>query len=235
MHRLMVLYLVDGYLSYDCPCHVMAETIIVRECRHGQVRVQFGNIIRVDGDIMVIPANNRLAGREGLDERMQLAAGDELRARCTEIAVERRKEGKQPCGVGEAVSTSGYNLPAENLIHVVAPDCRRPNQDNFRRELLVNSYNAMFDEISKIEPRKTVVTPPLGMDVFAYPHREGARMTMEIVLDWMDGEEDPGVDMVLIVTDEVNFLNNMKTVYRESEDQFPGVDRTRDFRKGKIQ
>jgi len=232
---LMVLYLVDGYLSYDCPCHVMAETIIVRECRHGQVRVQFGNIIRVDGDIMVIPANNRLAGREGLDERMQLAAGDELRARCTEIAVERRKEGKQPCGVGEAVSTSGYNLPAENLVHVVAPDCRRPNQDNFRRELLVNSYNAMFDEISKIEPRKTVVTPPLGMDVFAYPHREGARMTMEIVLDWMDGEEDPGVDMVLIVTDEVNFLNNMKTVYRESEDQFPGVDRTRDFRKGKIQ
>ena len=235
MHRLMVLYLVDGYLSYDCPCHVMAETIIVRECRHGQVRVQFGNIIRVDGDIMVIPANNRLAGREGLDERMQLAAGDELRARCTEIAIERRKEGKQPCGVGEAVSTSGYNLPAENLVHVVAPDCRRPNQDNFRRELLVNSYNAMFDEISKIEPRKTVVTPPLGMDVFAYPHREGARMTMEIVLDWMDGEEDPGVDMVLIVTDEVNFLNNMKTVYRESEDQFPGVDRTRDFRKGKIQ
>ena len=231
----MVLYLVDGYLSYDCPCHVMAETIIVRECRHGQVRVQFGNIIRVDGDIMVSPANNRLAGREGLDERMQLAAGDELRARCTEIAVERRKEGKQPCGVGEAVSTSGYNLPAENLVHVVAPDCRRPNQDNFRRELLVNSYNAMFDEISKIEPRKTVVTPPLGMDVFAYPHREGARMTMEIVLDWMDGEEDPGVDMVLIVTDEVNFLNNMKTVYRESEDQFPGVDRTRDFRKGKIQ
>ena len=166
---------------------------------------------------------------------MQLAAGDELRARCTEIAVERRKEGKQPCGVGEAVTTSGYNLPAENLVHVVAPDCRRPNQDNFRRELLVNSYNAMFDEISKIEPRKTVVTPPLGMDVFAYPHREGARMTMEIVLDWMDGEEDPGVDMVLIVTDEVNFLNNMKTVYRESEDQFPGVDRTRDFRKGKIQ
>ena len=72
------------------------------------------------------------------------------------------------------------------------------------------------------------------MVVLSYPDREGARMTMEIILDWMDREEDPGVRMVLIVTDEVNFLNNMKTVYRESEDQFPGVDRTRDFRKGKI-
>jgi hypothetical protein len=43
------------------------------------------------------------------------------------------------------------------------------------------------------------------------------------------------VDMVLIVTHEENFLNNMKTIYRESEDRFPGVDRTRDYRKGKFQ
>ena len=213
----------------------MAETIIVRECRHGQVRVQFGNIIRVEGDVMVIPANNRLAGREGLDEKMQLAAGEGLREACTKIAVERRKEGKQPCGVGEAVTTAGFNLPASNIVHVVGPDCRRPNQDNFRRELLANSYNALFEQVSNIKKRETLVTPPLGMDVFAYPHREGARLTMEIILAWMDAEEDPGVRMVLIVTDEVGFLNKMKTVYRESEDQFPGVDRTRDFRKGKIQ
>ena len=213
----------------------MAETIIVRECQHGQVRVQFGNIIRVEGDVMVIPANNRLAGREGLDEKMQLAAGEGLREACTKIAVERRKEGKQPCGVGEAVTTAGFNLPASNIVHVVGPDCRRPNQDNFRRELLANSYNALFEQVSNIKKRETLVTPPLGMDVFAYPHREGARLTMEIILAWMDAEEDPGVRMVLIVTDEVGFLNNMKTVYRESEDQFPGVARTRDFRKGKIQ
>ena len=89
-----------------------------------------------------------------------------------------------------------------------------------------NSYSALFDEVCKLKPRETLVLPPLGMDVFAYPHREGARMTMEIILAWMDAEEDPGVDMVLIVTHEDNFLNNMKTVYRESEDQFPGVDRT---------
>ena len=44
----------------------------------------------------------------------------------------------------------------------------------------------MFAEVAKLEPRETLVLPPLGMDVFAYPHREGARMTMEIVLlGWM--------------------------------------------------
>ena len=184
---------------------------------------------------MVIPANSRLAGREGLDERMQQAAGDGLREHCAGIAKERRKLNLQPCGVGEAVSTPSFDLPASSLVHVVGPDCRRPTQDNFRRELMRNSYSALFDEVCKLKPRETLVLPPLGMDVFAYPHREGARMTMEIILAWMDAEEDPGVDMVLIVTHEDNFLNNMKTVYRESEDQFPGVDRTRDYRKGKFQ
>tara|TARA_B100001142_G_scaffold69762_1_gene69857 strand:+ start:8226 stop:8867 length:642 start_codon:yes stop_codon:yes gene_type:complete len=213
----------------------MAEVVIVRECKHGQVRVLFGNITTVEGDVMVIPANNRLAGREGLDEKMQLVAGPELREFCTNIAKERRKENLQPCGVGEAVTSPGFNLPAENLVHVVGPDCRRPSQDNFRRELLKNSYDALFEQVEKIEPRETLVLPPLGMDVFAYPHREGARKTMEIILDWMDGENDPGVRMVLIVTHEDNFLNNMKTVYREGEDQLPGIERTRDFRKGKFQ
>jgi len=213
----------------------MADVVIVRECRHGQVRILYGDIISVEGDIMVIPANSRLAGREGLDEVMQQAAGTGLREYCAGIARERRVLNLQPCGVGEAISTPAFDLPASNLVHVVGPDCRRPTQDNFRRELLRNSYAALFAEVENLDPREILVMPPLGMDVFAYPHREGARMTMELVLSWMDGEEDPGVRMVRIVTHEDNFLNNMKTIYREGEDQMPGVDRTRDYRKGKIQ
>ncbi len=211
----------------------MAETVIVRECKYGEVRVLFGNILRVEGDVLVTTANNRLAGREGLDEKIHQKAGPELREFCHGIAVERRKENLQPCGVGEAVTTPGFNLPFNNLIHVVGPDCRRPNQDNFRRDLLKKSYAAMFEQIEAVDERTTLVMSPVSMDIFAYPHREGARRTMEIVLAWMDEGEDPGTNMVLIVTDDNQFLNNMKTVYRESEDRFPGIDRTRAFRRGK--
>ena len=42
----------------------------------------------------------------------------------------------------------------------------------------------------------------------------------------MDGEEDPGIKEYNIVVKERNFINNMRTVYRESEDQLPGVDTT---------
>ena len=33
---------------------LMAEVVIVRECTHGQVRVLYGDIVGVEGDIMVI-------------------------------------------------------------------------------------------------------------------------------------------------------------------------------------
>ena len=89
----------------------------------------------------------------------------------------------------------------------------------------------MFEQIAALGGAETIVCPPLSMGIYAYPHREGARMTMEILLGWLDAEENPNVgDFVLIVNDE-NFVKNLKTVYRESEDQFPGVDVTRQHRK----
>ena len=47
-----------------------------------------------------------------------------------------------------------------------------------------------------------------------------------VLLEMMDGEKDYGIRDYTIVVKEKNFINNMRTVYREGEDQFPGVDTT---------
>nr|AIE98503.1 hypothetical protein [uncultured marine group II/III euryarchaeote KM3_05_H10] len=181
---------------------------------------------------MVTTANNRLAGREGVDGLLHDAAGPGLRAACDKIASDRRGENLQPCPAGTAVTTDAFDLPTEKLIHVTGPDCRRPNQDEGRRDLLRQSYEAMFEELAKLKKKevRTVVASPLSMDVFAYPHREGARLTMEILLTWLDAAEDAGVKEYLMVTQEQNFITNLKTIYRESEDQLPGFDCTREYR-----
>ena len=129
------------------------------------------------------------------------------------------------------MTTSAFELPQEHLIHVVGPDCRRPSQDEGRRELIVKAYEAMFAEVKALGGVETIVCPPLSMGIYSYPHREGARMTMEILLGWLDAEEEPGVGDFVLLVNEDNFVKNLKTVYRESEDQFPGVDCTRKFRK----
>ena len=195
------------------------------------LRVIAGDLTRYEAQVAVTCASNRLAGREGLDAKMHDAAGEKLRETCIEIGKIQRAQNLQPCPVGTAVTTPAFDLPQEHLIHVVGPDCRRPSQDEGRRELIVKAYEAMFAEVAALGGVETIVCPPLSMGIYAYPHREGARMTMEILLGWLDAEENPGVgDFVLLVNDEL-FVKNLKTVYRESEDQFPGVDCTRKFRK----
>ncbi|MEC7703650.1 MAG: macro domain-containing protein [Candidatus Thermoplasmatota archaeon] len=209
----------------------MADVIIARQCRHSLLRVIPGDLTRYEAQVAVTCANNRLAGREGLDAKMHTAAGEKLREKCIEISKAQRAKNMQPCPVGTAVTTSAFDLPHEHLIHVVGPDCRRPSQDEGRRELIRKSYEAMFEQVKALGTVETMVCPPLSMGIYAYPHREGARMTMEILLGWLDAEEDPGVkDFVLLVRDE-KFVKNLKTVYRETEDQFPGVDCTRQHRK----
>ena len=56
--------------------------------------------------------------------------------------------------------------------------------------------------------------PPISMGVFAYPHREGAKLTLDIILGKLDGEEDPGNEYILVVKDR-NFIMNMRTVPRK--------------------
>ena len=206
----------------------MVELYMARTCRWGVVRVIGGDLHLQEGDVVITPANNRLSGREGLDAQIHKAAGDELRDFCTDVRVEQRKLNLPPCPVTTNVVSESFNLKErfKHIIHVVSPDCRRPNQDESRRELLPQTYHHLFDTLKGMKDVKVVMAPPLSMGVFAYPHREGARLTLETILGIMDGEEDPGIKEYNIVVKERNFINNMRTVYRESNDLLPGTDTT---------
>ena len=201
---------------------------MARTCRWGVVRVIGGELHLQEADAVVTPANNRLSGREGLDAQIHKAAGDELREFCRGVSVEQRKLNLPPCPVTTNVVSKPFNLKErfKHIIHVVSPDCRRPNQDESRRDLLPQAYHNLFDTLKGMKGVKVVMAPPLSMGVFAYPHREGARLTLETLLGLMDGEENPGIKEYNIVVKEKNFIKNMRTVYRESEDQLPGIDTT---------
>ena len=205
----------------------MVQLYMIRTCKNGVLKVIHGDLSKQSADVMISPADNRLSGREGLDAEIHNLAGPELLEVCRGIASTQRVLNQPPCQVGTAVKTKAFGLDAKHLIHVVGPDCRRPKQDENRRELLPLAYNALFDALSTIKGVKTVVSPPISMGVFAYPHREGARMTLEILLDWLDNtDRNDGITEFTLIVKEKNFISNMRTVYRENEDQLPGEDIT---------
>jgi O-acetyl-ADP-ribose deacetylase (regulator of RNase III) len=210
------------------PCSTMPELYMERTCKWGVLRVVGGELHLQESDAVITPANNRLSGREGLDAQIHKAAGDELREFCRNISIEQRKLNLPPCPVTSNVVSEPYNLKErfKHIIHAVSPDCRRPSQDESRRDLLPQTYHNLFKTLKELKDVEKVVAPPLSMGVFAYPHREGARLTLETILGMMNGEEDPGIKEYHIVVKERNFINNMRTVYRESQDLLPGVDTT---------
>ena len=199
-----------------------------RTCKWGILKVVGGDLWDHEGDVLITPANNRLSGREGLDSLVHAKAGEELTQVTRNICLEMRKINAPPCAVTKNVVTKPFALGSnfKHIIHAVGPDCRRPNQDESRRELLPETYHNLFDTIKEIGNVNKIVSPPISMGIFGYPHREGARITLEVLLSHLDGEKDPGFKEFWIVVKERNFISNMRTVYRESEDQLPGIDTT---------
>ena len=211
---------------YDGPqSGPMVELLMERTCKHGVLKVLYGDLWKQEADLIVAPANNRLSGRERVDGELHKAAGEELRQACRDIAIEQRKLNLPPCPVGTVVRTDPFLLPTKHILHVVGPDCRRPNQDDDRRELLPKAYNSLFSKLTEFKGIKTLAVPPLSMGVFVYPHREGAKLTFSLILEWLDNNKDC-VDEYMMVVKNKPFISNMRTVYRETEDQLPGMDTT---------
>jgi len=208
--------------------YLMPELYMARKCKWGILKVVGGDIWNHAGDALLTPANNRLSGREGLDSLIHSKAGEDLTQVTRNICLEMRKINAPPCAVTQNVVTKPYALKEnfKHIIHVVGPDCRRPNQDETRRELLPETYHNLFDTIKEMGDVKKIVAPPISMGIFGYPHREGARITLEVILSHLDGKEDPTFNEYILVVKERNFISNMRTVYRESEDQLPGMDIT---------
>ena len=206
----------------------MPELYMARTCKWGVLRVVGGDLWNHSGDALITPANNRLSGREGLDGQVHAKAGKELTQVTRNICLEKRKINAPPCAVTNNVVTEPYDLANnfKHILHVVGPDCRRPSQDESRRQLLPETYHNLFDRIKEMKDVKRIVAPPISMGIFGYPHREGARITLEVLLKHLDGEEDPGFNEYIMVIKGRNFISNMRTVYRESEDQLPGIDTT---------
>ena len=201
---------------------------MARTCKWGVLRVVGGDLWDHTGDALITPANNRLSGREGLDSLIHKKAGQELTQITRNICLENRKINAPPCAVTHNVVTEPYALRDnfKHIIHVVGPDCRRPSQDESRRQLLPDTYHNLFERVKAMDDVRTIVSPPISMGIFGYPHREGARLTLQVLLNHLDGETDPGFNEFIMVIKERNFISNMRTVYRESEDQLPGIDTT---------
>ena len=127
-----------------------------------------GDITLQEVDGIVNAANSRLAGGGGVDGAIHRAGGPAIMAQCRRIG---------GCPTGQAVITTGGNLPAQKVIHTVGPIYGRQANN---AELLASCYaNSMG--LARANGLRSLAFPSISTGVYGYPVAEAAKVALTTI------------------------------------------------------
>lgn len=155
----------------------------------GMIELVQGDITRIEADAIVNAANTSLLGGGGVDGAIHRAGGKAILEECQKI---RAKQGG--CKVGEAVITTGGNLPAKFVIHTVGPVWKggRSNEDALLSSAYRNSLSlAVANQLG------VVAFPNISTGIYGFPKERAAKIAVEAVNSFL--EAHPSLSKVIFV------------------------------------
>jgi O-acetyl-ADP-ribose deacetylase len=154
-----------------------------------RMEVMQGDITKVAVDAIVNAANSSLLGGGGVDGAIHRAGGPQILEECQAI---RARQGG--CATGQAVMTSGGNLPAKHVIHTVGPVWQGGDQDE--EGLLANAYRNSLQRAVEIGAR-TVAFPNISTGIYGFPKERAAKIAVREVREFLAAH--PSIEKVLFV------------------------------------
>ena len=123
-------------------------------------------------DAIVNSSNRGLFGASGVDGAIHRRAGPALKAATQAVA---------PINFGEAVFTSGYDLPAQYVIHTATPPWGATGKE---LQLLAQCYEAALALADRLGV-KSIALPAIGTGAYGYPAVEATRAAATVVNTWL--------------------------------------------------
>lgn len=177
-----------------------------KEFLGGRVLVKVGDITKEETDAIVNAANKTLLGGGGVDGAIHRVGGKQILEGCKEI-----RKNQYPDGLptGEAVITTGGNLPAKFVIHTVGPIYGQENgRDN---ELLANAYKNSL-EVAAENGLKTIAFPSISTGAFYFPKHEAAKISSLAIKEFL--RQDTSIAKIHLVffseADAANFIKHQE-------------------------
>lgn len=137
------------------------------------IEVVQGDITIQKVDAIVNAANTSLLGGGGVDGAIHRAGGKTILEACVKI---RDRQGG--CKVGEAVITTGGNLPAKYVIHTVGPVWNSGNAEETL--LLSNAYRNSL-QLAIENGIKTIAFPNISTGIYGFPKEAAADIAVSTV------------------------------------------------------
>lgn len=145
-----------------------------------RMRVEQGDITKLDADAIVNAANSSLLGGGGVDGAIHRAAGPALLAECRTLG---------GCPTGEARITAGHGLPARHVIHTVGPVWHAAGPAESAR-LLRSCYTECL-RLAEAARLDTIAFPGISTGVYGYPKDLACEVAVSAVSDWLEAHDLP--------------------------------------------
>jgi len=149
-----------------------------------RVIVLVGDITKENVGAIVNAANSTLLGGGGVDGAIHRAGGPAILAACREI---RRTMYPQGLPTGEAVITTGGNLPARHVIHTVGPIYGR--HGGAEAELLASCYRNSL-QVAANHALSSIAFPAISTGAFCYPANEAATVASEAISEFLNSRTE---------------------------------------------
>ena len=144
------------------------------------------DITKMEVDAIVNAANTELRMGGGVCGAIFRAAGAaKLQAACDKLA---------PIKTGEAVITSGFNLPARFVIHTAGPVYNKQNPEESER-LLRSAYTESL-RVAIENECESIAFPLISSGIYGYPKDEALQVATSAIRDFLN-EHDIVVYLVL--------------------------------------
>ena len=145
----------------------------------GRVRVVVGDITKQDVEAIVNAANSTLLGGGGVDGAIHRVGGPAIVAACREL---RRTTYPDGLPTGEAVITTGGELPAQFVIHTVGPVYGR--HSGLEGELLAACYQNSLTLAVQHNVR-SIAFPAISTGVYGYPLAEASQVSSTAIAKFL--------------------------------------------------
>ena len=161
-----------------------------------KIEIIKGDITKLKVDAIVNAANTSLMGGGGVDGAIHRAGGPAILEECKMIVA---KQGG--CKTGNAVITTGGNLPAKFVIHTVGPvwNGGKKNEAGLLAACYQNSLKLAVEH-----KLSSIAFPNISTGIYGYPKKDAAGIAVNTVSEFL--EQNDFIDKVYFVCfDEENY------------------------------
>ena len=162
-----------------------------------KLEVNKGDITKIEADAIVNAANTSLLGGGGVDGAIHRAGGPAILEECKQI---RARQGG--CPTGEAVITTGGNLPARYVIHTVGPVWNGGHKNE--PELLASCYRNSL-RIADEKGLQSIAFPNISTGVYGYPKDKAAAIAVQAVRAYLKEHDTSLLRFTFVCFDEENY------------------------------